>query len=236
MLRCTSNNLNSFLGTFSLLTRAMWSDFFGRRSMALQDETSRTNSREEQLASRDETSNLLSSWMSPSAMMQSFFGRRRIFDDDPFFGSSSSGFGTNAMMDNFMSPDRFAEFSEMTVPKKGQYSSQMMFTSTEIGPDGQPRTKRYLHHTHGDADKQLRQTRQAFSDTGDGTDRYAMERHIGSKARRVVRERNRVSGAENQTDTLQGLTEEELQRFDSQWSRMANHLQHGNHEFPRALQ
>eukprot|EP01057_Protomagalhaensia_wolfi_P002791 Protomagalhaensia_wolfi_Nauph_80__2790@NODE_2904_length_951_cov_1611_750000_g2278_i0_p1_GENE_NODE_2904_length_951_cov_1611_750000_g2278_i0NODE_2904_length_951_cov_1611_750000_g2278_i0_p1_ORF_typecomplete_len188_score32_30Mlf1IP/PF10248_9/3_7e13_NODE_2904_length_951_cov_1611_750000_g2278_i0323886 len=179
--------------------------FFSRRTDSSADGggASRASSRGSSLAPRDETSDLLSSWFNPSAMVQSFFGRRRLFDNDSFYGG-------NSMMDHFMSDD-FASFQQSQdqhrFPRHGQYHSQMMFTSTEIGPDGQPKTQRYLEQSHGDADKSIHQMRQAFSDSTQGIDRYALERHIGDKGRRVVRERNRQSGNENQTDTIKGLNE-----------------------------
>lgn len=210
--------------------------FFNKRgpSGSGDEITSRSSTREVNMP-RDETSETLASWMNPAAMIQSFFGRRRLFDDDPFFNPSHFGFGSHGQMDHFMS-DNYADFAPgVEYPKKGKYTSQMMFTSTEIGPDGQPKTKRYLQHTSGDADKQIRQTRQAYS--GEGLDRYAMERHIGNKGRRVVRERNRRTGDENQTDTITGMNDDERQAFDAQWSRLAHQLQGANdHSFPRALQ
>ncbi|KAF4676278.1 hypothetical protein FOL47_006434 [Perkinsus chesapeaki] len=113
---------------------------------------------------------------------------------------------------------------------QGQYSSQVYVTSTTRGADGKTVTEQYQSSTVGDAERQLREQQEMYSNSGTGMDKMALERTMGDQGRKVIRSRNRTTGEQNTQDMFRGgLTEDQATEFDQRWQRDAapNLPQHG---------
>merc|ERR1719453_1268633 len=108
----------------------------------------------------------------------------------------------------------------------GSFSSQVM-VSSRMGEDGKMHTEKY-HESSVNAGN-LRERQQAYSNSRSGMDKMALKRHIDERGRKMVRERNRHSGEERQTQLLRGMEEDHVGQFDQDWHAKAGRagLQHG---------
>merc|ERR1719456_226167 len=97
---------------------------------------------------------------------------------------------------------------------QGGFSSQTMCFSSTTGADGQVHTERFSSSTVGDNARGIRETQQAYANSASGMDKMSMERQIHDQGRKVVKERNRQSGEERQTDMFRGITEDQAGAFD----------------------
>lgn len=110
---------------------------------------------------------------------------------------------------------------------EGGFSSQTMVMSSTMGPDGKMHTERFSSSTVGDPSRQIAESQQAYSNSQTMMEKMALERQMGDRARKMVKEYNRQSGDERSTDMFRGMTEADTQEFDAQWRQNAQpYLQH----------
>eukprot|EP00741_Cyanophora_paradoxa_P017352 tig00020961_g16762.t1 len=64
------------------------------------------------------------------------------------------------------------------------------------------------------------ETQTSVRDGTTGTERIVLERKLGDKGRRIVRERD-ATGREQTIDTLENVREDEISQFDEQWRTVA---------------
>ncbi|CEM38380.1 unnamed protein product [Vitrella brassicaformis CCMP3155] len=105
----------------------------------------------------------------------------------------------------------------------GFYSSQVMMMKQSTGQDGQVHTEKYAQSTMGDHQEGLRETQQAYTNSSTGVDKMALERHLRERGRKVIKERNRHSGQERETDLYKGMTEHQAPQFDADFEARRRH-------------
>merc|ERR1719321_40737 len=106
----------------------------------------------------------------------------------------------------------------------GQMSSSMMVMSSQMGPDGRMHTERFAESTVSDG--RARESQQAYSNSRTGMDKMGLERQLGERGRKMVKERNHFSGEERQTNLLRGMDESHQGQFDQDWQQQAGHFRH----------
>merc|ERR1719491_1582976 len=90
----------------------------------------------------------------------------------------------------------------------GGFSSQTMMMSSNIGADGQRHTERFSSSSVGDRQRQLAETQQAYANSSTGVDKMSMERQMADRSRKIIKESNRQSGDERNTELFRGMTED----------------------------
>merc|ERR1719183_3377756 len=73
---------------------------------------------------------------------------------------------------------------------EGGFSCQTMMISSHIGEDGQRHTERFSSSSIGDRSRRLAETQQAYSNTSTGMDKMSLERQMGERGRKMVKEYN----------------------------------------------
>lgn len=149
-----------------------------------------------------------------------------LFDEDHHqlmqlghFGALSRG-GFGRSLDGMMSSIMSGGFNHGT--PGGSYSSQVMMMSSTIGPDGQPHVEKYARSSTGNSHHQIRETKEAYTNTSSGVDKLAWERQLDNRGRRVVQERTRSTGEVVSNDEIVGMSrDEECDRFNEEWNRTA---------------
>merc|ERR1712048_777649 len=96
----------------------------------------------------------------------------------------------------------------------------MMFSSS-MGPDGKMKTEKFASNAVGDFNNRMQEVQQAYSNSDTGIDKMSMERQLQGRGRKMVKEYNRHSGEERNTDMYKGMTEEQTPDFDRQWQAQA---------------
>lgn len=110
---------------------------------------------------------------------------------------------------------------------EGGFSSQTMMISSSMGPDGQTHTERFASSSVSDPTRRVAESQQAYSNSATMVDKMALERQMGDRARKMVKEYNRQSGDERNTELYRGMTEADCPEFDTQWrTNAAPYLQH----------
>jgi hypothetical protein len=104
---------------------------------------------------------------------------------------------------------------------QGGFSCQTMMMSSSMGADGQRHTEHFSSSTVGDRGRNVAEIQQAYSNSGTGVDKMSMERQMNDRGRKMVKEYNRQTGEERNTDLFRGMTENESGAFDSQWQQTA---------------
>merc|ERR1719386_349903 len=104
---------------------------------------------------------------------------------------------------------------------EGGFSSQTMMMSSTIGADGQRHTERFSSSSVGDRQRKLAETQQAYSNSSTGVDKMSMERQMAERSRKMVKELNRQSGEERNTEMFRGMTEAQTGQFDTDWRQNA---------------
>lgn len=141
-------------------------------------------------------------------MMQSFFGGGNDGFGGPF-GSMGGG-----MMQSF---GGFGSSSS--------FSCQTMSFSSSVGPDGRTHTEEFSSSTVADGRLRARETKQAYANSTTGVEKLSMERTIGERGRKVVKEHSIGTGEEKRTDILVGVSEEDGTKFTEEWQEeVAPHL------------
>lgn len=150
-------------------------------------------------------------------------GRRAT---DPFGGGLFGG-GLFQQMDQMMqmhmggAQGGMMQMGQMGQMGGGGFSSQVMCFSSSVGADGNVHTERFSSSTVGDHSRAMHETQQAYSNSTSGVDKMSMERQIGDRGRKVVKERTRGSGEERHTDMFKGITEDQAEEFNDQWRQQA---------------
>merc|ERR1719387_3002679 len=101
----------------------------------------------------------------------------------------------------------------------GHYSCQTMVMSSNMGADGKMHTEKFASSSVGNNQMGLRETQQAYSNSSTGMDKMSMERQMQDKGRKMVKERNRHTQEERQTEMFKGIEEHEAPQFDQEWDR-----------------
>lgn len=106
----------------------------------------------------------------------------------------------------------------------GQYSCQTFAMSSVMGPDGKMHTERFSSSDVGNHEHGIRESQQAYSNSSTGTDKMGLERHVGDRARKMVKERDRNTMEERSTEMFKGLDETGRDAFDRDFSSRAQYL------------
>jgi len=184
------------------------------------------------------------------------FGGRDPFAEfgsmDPFRGGGfGGGFGgMGGMMQRFddMSRDMDQMMKGMTqgggpggavrnMPGgNGQYAVQSFAMSSHMGPDGKMHTERFVSSDIGNREKGIREAQQAYSNSSSGKEKMGLERQLGDRARKMVKERDRNTMEERSTEMFRGMDESSASHFDRDFGSMAHHLPNHPRFDGRALQ
>mmetsp|Transcript_129531 Transcript_129531/g.360880 ORF Transcript_129531/g.360880 Transcript_129531/m.360880 type:complete len:255 (+) Transcript_129531:113-877(+) len=158
------------------------------------------------------------------------------FGGDPFGGSIMRRFEdmTKDMMRDFSGPGGLAAGSAGR--GGGQFSCQTFAMSSVMGPDGKMHTERYSSSDIGNRDHGIRESQQAYSNSSTGVDKMGLERQLGDRARKMVKERDRNTMEERSTEMFRGMDEGGRDMFDRDFQGKAHYMpQHGRIS-PAALQ
>jgi len=162
---------------------------------------------------------------------------------DPFNEFSAmpfSGGGGSSIMSRFdqMANEMMQGFG--SVPGSGRegggsYASQSFAFSSVTGPDGKVHTERFASSDVGNPDHNIREAQQAYSNSSTGKDKMGLERHLGDRARKIVKERDRNTREERSSEMMRGMDESSRDAFDRDFGGKAQHLPaHGRFD-PRML-
>lgn len=159
---------------------------------------------------------------------------------DPFqeFSQGPGGFGFGGSMmsrfDNLAAEmmrgfpdhgDMMKGFSSNSnVPGGGSYSCQTFAMSSVMGKDGKMHTEKYSSSDVGHTGHGIREAQHAYSNSTSGVDKMGLERHLGDRARKMVKERNRFSMEEKCSEMLRGMDEGGRDHFDKDFSGLSRHL------------
>lgn len=160
------------------------------------------------------------------------FGGRDPFKEfgamDLFGGGGFGGGGHANMMRGFdeMASQMMQGFGSGAGPRggggDGQYACQSFAMMSSVGPDGKTHTERYASSDIGNRGQNIRESQQAYSNSSSGTEKMALERHLGDRARKMVRER--VRGEERSTELFRGMDDSSKDAFDGDFAGKAHHL------------
>mmetsp|Transcript_107847 Transcript_107847/g.168477 ORF Transcript_107847/g.168477 Transcript_107847/m.168477 type:complete len:269 (-) Transcript_107847:76-882(-) len=106
----------------------------------------------------------------------------------------------------------------------GQYACQSFVMSSHMGPDGKMHTEKFSSSDIGNHEKKIRESQQMYSNSSTGKDKMALERQLGDRARKMVKERDRNTQEERSTEMFRGMDEGHSQAFDRDFGAMAQHL------------
>mmetsp|Transcript_131356 Transcript_131356/g.232078 ORF Transcript_131356/g.232078 Transcript_131356/m.232078 type:complete len:266 (+) Transcript_131356:166-963(+) len=168
-------------------------------------------------------------------MGMDMFGGRDPFKDfggglmggDPFGGSMMKRFDdmTKDMMSGFGAmPGGGGGMSRMPGGGNGQYACQTFAMSSHMGPDGKMHTERYVSSDRGNHQQKIRESQQAYSNSTTGMDKMGLERQLGERARKIVKERDRNTMEERSTEMLRGMDEGGRSHFDRDFGANAHHM------------
>jgi len=103
----------------------------------------------------------------------------------------------------------------------GGYSCQTMVMSSSMGQDGRMRTEQFSSSTVGDHNGRMREVQQAYTNSHTGVNKMSLERQLGEKGRKMVKEQNKATGEERTADMYKGMSEEEYPEFERDWNARA---------------
>lgn len=106
----------------------------------------------------------------------------------------------------------------------GQYACQSFVMSSHMGPDGKMHTEKYSSSDIGNHEKKIRESQQMYSNSSTGKDKMGLERQLGDRARKMVKERDRNTQEERSTEMFRGMDEGHSQAFDRDFGAMAHHM------------
>ncbi|CAJ1431911.1 unnamed protein product [Effrenium voratum] len=145
---------------------------------------------------------------------------------DPFKDFSTPGFG-GSMMSKFdnMAADMLKGFpTNGSIPGGGSYSCQTFAMSSMTGKDGKVHTERYCSSDVGNPQHGIREAQHAYSNSTSGVDKMGLERHLGERARKMVKERNRNTMEEKCSEMLRGMDENGRDHFERDFGGLSQHL------------
>eukprot|EP00742_Colponemidia_sp_Colp-10_P003608 GILJ01003840.1.p1 GENE.GILJ01003840.1~~GILJ01003840.1.p1 ORF type:complete len:238 (-),score=28.76 GILJ01003840.1:276-989(-) len=139
-----------------------------------------------------------------SRMMDDEFSRR--FDFMP------------AMTQTDMFRNMSATSSHVNSTHGPTFHSQTFIYSSTVGEDGRQHAEKYCQTRNGAIvnGRKMSEAQQSYSNSRTGIQKLGWERRLDSKARKVVKERNR-DGEEICRDMRDNLEEDELEEFDRDW-------------------
>eukprot|EP00747_Dinoflagellata_sp_TGD_P169493 gnl/TRDRNA2_/TRDRNA2_198573_c0_seq1.p1 gnl/TRDRNA2_/TRDRNA2_198573_c0~~gnl/TRDRNA2_/TRDRNA2_198573_c0_seq1.p1 ORF type:complete len:301 (+),score=65.63 gnl/TRDRNA2_/TRDRNA2_198573_c0_seq1:46-948(+) len=173
-----------------------------------------------------------------------FFGGRdpfKEFGDMDLFGRGGGGMG-GGMGGGLMGRDMMKRFDEMMggmmqMPDGaaggrgmapfgggGQYSCQTFVSSSQMGPDGKMHTERFVSSDIGNRDKNIRESQHAYQNSRTGIDKMGLERQLGDRGRKNVKERDRNTGEERSSEMFRGMDESGAAAFDRDFGGQAHHM------------
>merc|ERR1712232_363610 len=103
----------------------------------------------------------------------------------------------------------------------GEFSCQTIMMSSHTDENGQVHSERFCSSSVGDRNRSIAETQQAYTNSSSGIDKMSLERQMGDRGRKMVKERNRFSGEERNTDLYRGMTEDHTSEFDASWQQNA---------------
>ncbi|CAL1160339.1 unnamed protein product [Cladocopium goreaui] len=141
-----------------------------------------------------------------------------------FGGSMMSRFDNLAaeMMRGFPDHGEMKGFSS-NVPGGGSYCQSFAMSSV-MGKDGKMHTEKYSSSDVGHTGHGIREAQHAYSNSTSGVDKMGLERHLGDRARKMVKERNRFTMEEKCSEMLRGMDEGGRDHFDKDFSGLSRHL------------
>mmetsp|Transcript_49209 Transcript_49209/g.110780 ORF Transcript_49209/g.110780 Transcript_49209/m.110780 type:complete len:254 (+) Transcript_49209:1-762(+) len=147
-----------------------------------------------------------------SQMMQPFGGGGGAFGGGQFGGGLFGQMGQmmESMARNGGAPGGCSSFA-----------CQSVSFSSSVGADGRVHQEHFASSTVADGRRNVRESKQAYSNTSTGMQKLALERRIADQGRRVVQEHCAATGEERRTDTLRGLTEDQAEGFSERWQQEA---------------
>eukprot|EP00440_Ansanella_granifera_P031565 gb/GFBE01034265.1/.p1 GENE.gb/GFBE01034265.1/~~gb/GFBE01034265.1/.p1 ORF type:complete len:281 (+),score=41.99 gb/GFBE01034265.1/:1-843(+) len=109
-------------------------------------------------------------------------------------------------------------------PGAGSYSCQSYAMSSVTGADGKVHTEKYSSSDVGNTKHGIREAQHAYSNSSTGMDKMGLERHLGDRARKMVKERDRNTMEERSSEMLRGMDEGGRDAFDRDFHGKAQHL------------
>merc|ERR1719401_2583769 len=104
----------------------------------------------------------------------------------------------------------------------GSYACQTFAMSSVMGPDGKMHTERYASSDVGNRQAGIREAQQAYSNSSTGIDKMGLERQLGDRARKMVKERDRSTMEERSTEMFRGMDESGRDSFDRDFGGKAH--------------
>jgi len=103
------------------------------------------------------------------------------------------------------------------------FSSHSCCMSSSSSGGGPPKVQQFSQSSHGGMynGEVVSETQQSYSDSHSGTQKAALERARGDRARKIVKER--VNGRETSRDMLKNVREDQTDQFDNDWNTAASH-------------
>lgn len=117
----------------------------------------------------------------------------------------------------------------------GQYACQSFAICSRMGPDGKMHTERFANSEVGNRQQRIREAQQAYSNSSTGIDKMGLERQLGERARKVVRERDRTTMEERSTEMFRGMDESGCDAFGRDFAAQAHHIPAHPRFNPQAL-
>lgn len=160
-----------------------------------------------------------------------FFGGGGLFGGrDPFagfgdFGSMGVGGAMGKPFDEMAR--HLGQGSAMAGPGggcgSGQYQSHSFAMSSVMGPDGKMHTEKFSSADRGHIGQKIRESQQAYSNSTTGVDKMGLERQIGERAHKMVKERDRTR-EERSTEMFRGMDERGRDAFDRDFGGKSHHM------------
>eukprot|EP00743_Colponemidia_sp_Colp-15_P007249 GILK01007827.1.p1 GENE.GILK01007827.1~~GILK01007827.1.p1 ORF type:complete len:248 (+),score=33.99 GILK01007827.1:111-746(+) len=122
------------------------------------------------------------------------------------------------MMPSDMFRNMSATSSHLNSTHGPTFHSQTFIYSSTMGEDGRQHAEQYCQTRNGAIvnGRKMSEAQQSYSNSRTGIQKLGWERRLDSKARKVVKERNR-DGEEICRDMRDNLEEDELEEFDRDW-------------------
>lgn len=148
-----------------------------------------------------------------------------LMGGDPFGGSMMRRFDdmTKDMMSGFGAMPGGGGMARMP-GGNGQYACQTFAMSSHMGADGKMHTERYVSSDRGNTQQKIRESQQAYTNSTTGMDKMGLERQLGDRARKIVKERDRKTMEERSTEMLRGMDEGGRSHFDRDFGANAHHM------------
>jgi len=121
------------------------------------------------------------------------------------------------------------------MPGNGSYACQSFAFSSVTGPDGKVHTEKMSSSDVGNREHGIREAQHAYSNSSMGMDKMGLERHLGDRARKIVKERDRNTMEERSSEMLRGMDESGRDGFDRDFGGKARHLPPHGRFNPAAL-